>query len=245
MVLAVLKFLLPSASLTEVRTEAFSLCNSSLIEEKVINLLAKLYQFAVQPGFPSYVQGVVINNNEDGILYNSEDMYFFCRDLFNLGKIRTIQLEYTDAKKSIIQAAWKAPVAALRFWVQCNKWVVIVRLLLREIPERTILQKGMEKASRPCFELTNATNQGVRIGDLELFRSVAEKFSGTFASNRTHNLIVRLRHNLIRIGLRNISISYSRTSLPDVPKLRLDSLNPAADAESIISKAIRDGAIDA
>ncbi|KAK2998860.1 hypothetical protein RJ639_023000 [Escallonia herrerae] len=72
----------------------------------------------------------------------------------------------------------------------------------------------MEKASKPCFDLTNA----VRIGDLELFRSIAKKFSGTFASDRTHNLIVRLRHNLIRIGLRNISISYIRTSLPNVPK---------------------------
>ncbi|GKA08829.1 26S proteasome non-ATPase regulatory subunit 3 homolog A [Tanacetum coccineum] len=55
------------------------------------------------------------------------------------------------------------------------------------------------------------------------------------------------RFNVIRTGLRNISISYSRISLADVAtKLRLDSPNPiAADAESIVSKAIRDGAIDA
>ncbi|CAN1771154.1 26S proteasome non-ATPase regulatory subunit 3 homolog A, partial [Linum perenne] len=104
----------------------------------------------------------------------------FCRYLFYLGKIRTIQLEYTDAKESL---------------------------------------KGMENALRPYFELTNA----VRIGDLELFKSVAEK-----------------------TGLRNISISYSRISLADVAKkLRLDTPNPIADAESIVAKAIRDGAIDA
>ncbi|GKV20895.1 hypothetical protein SLEP1_g30942 [Rubroshorea leprosula] len=114
---------------------------------------------------------------------------------------------------------------------------------LCEIPERTIFtQKGMEKALRPCFELTNA----VHIGDLELFRSVAEKFSSAFSSVRTHNLIVRLWHNVIRNGLRNISISYSRISLPDVAKKpRLYSANPVADAEGIIAKAIRDGAIDA
>ncbi|KVI04059.1 26S proteasome regulatory subunit, C-terminal [Cynara cardunculus var. scolymus] len=148
----------------------------------------------------------------------------FCRYLFYLGKIRTIQLEYTDAKESLLQAARKAPVAALGFRVQCNKWAVIVRLLLGEIPERT----------------------AVRIGDLELFKTVAEKFSTTFTSDRTNNLIVRLRHNVIRTGLRNISISYSRISLADVAtKLRLDSPNPVADAESIVSKAIRDGAIDA
>ena len=86
----------------------------------------------------------------------------------------------------------------------------------------------------------------MRIGDLELFRIVADKFSGTFNSDRTHNLIVRLRHNVIRTGLRNISISYSRISLADVArKLRLDSENPVADAESIVAKAIRDGAVDA
>lgn len=86
----------------------------------------------------------------------------------------------------------------------------------------------------------------MRIGDLEMFRTVAEKFAGTFNTDRTHNLIVRLRHNVIRTGLRNISISYSCISLADVAKkLRLDSDNPVADAESIVAKAIRDGAIDA
>ncbi|URE27773.1 26S proteasome non-ATPase regulatory subunit [Musa troglodytarum] len=167
----------------------------------------------------------------------------FCRYLFYLGKIRTIQLEYTDAKESLLQAARKAPVAARGFRIQCNKWAVIVRLLLGEIPERTVfMQKGMKKALTPYFELTNA----VQIGDLELFRTVADKYSGTFSSDRTRNLIVRLRHNVIRTGLRNISISYSRISLADVArKLRLDSENPVADAESIVAKAIRDGAIDA
>ncbi|WVZ20933.1 hypothetical protein V8G54_008255 [Vigna mungo] len=167
----------------------------------------------------------------------------FCRYLFYLGKIRTIQLEYTDAKESLLQAARKAPVAARGFRIQCNKWAVIVRLLLGEIPERTVfMQKGMEKALRPYFELTNA----VRIGDLELFRNIADKFATTFNADRTHNLIVRLRHNVIRTGLRNISISYSRISLADVAKkLRLNSPNPIADAESIVAKAIRDGAIDA
>ncbi|KAL5185818.1 putative 26S proteasome non-ATPase regulatory subunit 3 [Glycine soja] len=167
----------------------------------------------------------------------------FCRYLFYLGKIRTIQLEYTDAKDLLLQAARKAPSAAQGFQIQCNKWAVIVRLLLGEIPERIIfMQRGMEKSLRPYFELTNA----VRIGDLELFRNATEKFGTTFSRDRTHNLIVRLRHNVIRTGLRNISISYSRISLADVAKkLRLNSASPVADSESIVAKAIRDGAIDA
>ncbi|CAA0816793.1 26S proteasome non-ATPase regulatory subunit 3 homolog A [Striga hermonthica] len=154
----------------------------------------------------------------------------FCRYLFYLGEIRTIQLEYTDAKESLLQAARKAPASALVFRIQCNKWAVIVHLLLGEIPERTVL------------ELTNA----VRIGDLELFKKIADKYTSTFTADRTNNLIVRRRHNIIRAGLRNISISYSRISLTDIAaKLRLDSPSPVADAECIVSKAIRDGAIDA
>ncbi|GMP64326.1 hypothetical protein CsSME_00025663 [Camellia sinensis var. sinensis] len=213
-----------------------TLRHDELGQETLLNLLLRNYLH-----FNLYDQAEKLRSKAPRFEAHSNQQ--FCRYLFYLGKIRTIQLEYTDAKESLLQAARKAPVAALGFRVQCNKWAVIVRLLLGEIPERTVfMQKGMEQALRPYFELTNA----VRIGDLELFKSIADKFSSTFSSDRTHNLIVRLRHNVIRTGLRNISISYSRISLVDVAKkLRLDSPNPVADAESIVSKAIRDGAIDA
>ncbi|XP_044490649.1 probable 26S proteasome non-ATPase regulatory subunit 3 [Mangifera indica] len=213
-----------------------TLRHDELGQETLLNLLLRNYLH-----YNLYDQAEKLRSKAPRFEAHSNQQ--FCRYLFYLGKIRTIQLEYTDAKESLLQAARKAPVAALGFRVQCNKWAIIVRLLLGEIPERTVfMQKGMEKALRPYFELTNA----VRIGDLELFKSVAEKFSGTFSLDRTHNLIVRLRHNVIRTGLRNISISYSRISLADVAKkLRLDSANPVADAESIVAKAIRDGAIDA
>ncbi|KAM7479463.1 hypothetical protein LguiA_027676 [Lonicera macranthoides] len=213
-----------------------TLRHDELGQETLLNLLLRNYLH-----YNLYDQAEKLRSKAPRFEAHSNQQ--FCRYLFYLGKIRTIQLEYTDAKESLLQAARKAPVAALGFRVQCNKWAVIVRLLLGEIPERTVfMQKGMEKALRPYFELTNA----VRIGDLELFRTVADKFSSTFTADRTHNLIVRLRHNVIRTGLRNISISYSRISLVDVAKkLRLDSPNPVADAESIVSKAIRDSAIDA
>ena len=88
--------------------------------------------------------------------------------------------------------------------------------------------------------------QAVRIGDLALFHRVSEKYLSVFHTDKTHNLIVRLRHNVIRTGLRNISVSYSRISLIDVAgKLRLNSLTAVADAESIVAKAVRDGGIDA
>ncbi|XP_020692524.1 probable 26S proteasome non-ATPase regulatory subunit 3 [Dendrobium catenatum] len=213
-----------------------TLRHDELGQETLLNLLLRNYLH-----YNLYDQAEKLRSKAPRFEAHSNQQ--FCRYLFYLGKIRTIQLEYTDAKESLLQAARKAPVAARGFRIQCNKWAIIVRLLLGEIPERTVfMQKGMKKALTPYFELTNA----VRIGDLELFRTVAEKFSSTFSSDRTNNLIVRLRHNVIRTGLRNISISYSRISLSDVAKkLRLDSDNPIADAESIVAKAIRDGAIDA
>ncbi|XP_011046661.1 PREDICTED: probable 26S proteasome non-ATPase regulatory subunit 3 [Populus euphratica] len=213
-----------------------TLRHDELGQETLLNLLLRNYLH-----YNLYDQAEKLRSKAPRFEAHSNQQ--FCRYLFYLGKIRTIQLEYTDAKDSLLQAARKAPAAALGFRVLCNKWAVIVRLLLGEIPERTVfMQKGMENALRPYFELTNA----VRIGDLELFKSVAEKFSSTFNADRTLNLIVRLRHNVIRTGLRNISISYSRISLADVAKkLRLDSANPVAEAESIVAKAIRDGAIDA
>ncbi|XP_010935159.1 probable 26S proteasome non-ATPase regulatory subunit 3 [Elaeis guineensis] len=213
-----------------------TLRHDELGQETLLNLLLRNYLH-----YNLYDQSEKLRSKAPRFEAHSNQQ--FCRYLFYLGKIRTIQLEYTDAKESLLQAARKAPVGARGFRIQCNKWAVIVRLLLGEIPERTVfMQKGMKKALTPYFELTNA----VRIGDLELFRTVAEKFAGTFSSDRTRNLIVRLRHNVIRTGLRNISISYSRISLADVArKLRLDSDNPVADAESIVAKAIRDGAIDA
>ncbi|KAH8970509.1 hypothetical protein BDL97_02G091300 [Sphagnum fallax] len=79
-----------------------------------------------------------------------------CQYLYYLGRIRTIQLEYTDAKECLLQAARKAPSSARGFRIQCTKWAAIVRLLLGEIPEHTtFMQQGMRKALLPYFELTN------------------------------------------------------------------------------------------
>jgi 26S proteasome regulatory subunit N3 len=52
-----------------------------------------------------------------------------------------------------------------------------------------------------------------------------------------------LRHNVIKAGVRRISLAYSCISLKDIClKLQLDS---EEDAEFIVAKAIRDGVIDA
>ena len=55
-----------------------------------------------------------------------------------------------------------------------------------------------------------------------------------FISEGTYTLIVRLRHNVIKTGVRMINLSYSRISLSDIAqKLLLDS---PEDAEYIVAK---------
>ena len=69
------------------------------------------------------------------------------------------------------------------------------------------------------------------------YRRAAETHDKIFVEDKVSNLIVRLRHNVIRAGLRRISLAYSRISLADVAsKLGLPSVE---DTESIVAKAIR------
>ena len=67
--------------------------------------------------------------------------------------------------------------------------------------------------------------------------AVAEEHAAVFRADRTQNVIVRLRHNVIRTGLRRINLAYSRIGLADVAaKLGLPD---AGDVECIVAKAIR------
>lgn len=62
-----------------------------------------------------------------------------------------------------------------------------------------------------------------------------------FRADGVSSLLTRLHHNVLRTGLRRINLAYSRISLADIAtKLHLAS---AEDAECIVAKAIRDGAI--
>lgn len=77
----------------------------------------------------------------------------------------------------------------------------------------------------------------MRTGNLAKFNEVLEKFGSKFQSENTYTLIIRLRHNVIKTGVRMISLSYSRISLSDIAqKLMLDS---PEDAEYIVAKVRR------
>lgn len=163
------------------------------------------------------------------------------RYLFYLGKIKATQLDYSEAFKNLNQAIRKAPQnAAIGFKQAATKLLVVVQLLLGEVPERHIFRdQHLRLSLQPYLQLT----QAVLAGDLAKFSSVLERYSEKFMKEGTMTLINRLRHNVIKTGIKSVALSYSRISLADVAeKLQLDS---PEDAEYIIAKAIHDGVIEA
>ena len=83
-----------------------------------------------------------------------------------------------------------------------------------------------------------------------MFQEAVSSHEDLFHKDGNMNLITRLlfindrlRHNVIKAGIRRISVAYSKISLKDIClKLQLES---EQDAEYIVAKAIRDRVIDA
>jgi 26S proteasome regulatory subunit N3 len=53
----------------------------------------------------------------------------------------------------------------------------------------------------------------VREGALDEFEKMVVNYKELFLNDGNYNLINRLRHNVIKFGLRNINLSYSKISL--------------------------------
>ncbi|KAI7784263.1 26s proteasome non-atpase regulatory subunit 3 [Diaporthe eres] len=164
------------------------------------------------------------------------------RFLYYLGRIRAIQLRYTEAHEHLTAATRKAPssLCALGFSQTATKLLMVVELLMGDIPDRaTFLVASTEQALHPYFLLV----QAVRVGNLEDFETTIADHADTFRRDGTYTLILRLRQNVIKTGIRMMSLSYSRISLRDIC-IRLH-LGSEESAEYIVAKAIRDGVIEA
>jgi 26S proteasome regulatory subunit N3 len=164
------------------------------------------------------------------------------RYLYYLGRIRAIQLRYTEAHEHLTAATRKAPSSpsAAGFSQIATKLLLVVELLMGDIPDRaTFRLASLERALAPYLLLV----QAVRVGNLEDFETAIKESSDTFRRDGTYTLILRLRQNVIKTGIRMMSLSYSRISLRDICiRLHLDS---EESAEYIVAKAIRDGVIEA
>ena len=77
------------------------------------------------------------------------------RYLYYYGRIKAIQLEYTEALDYLVKSLRKAPSSAVGFRQTVEKLRVTVELLLGNIPERQLfLQQANKEALAPYFELT-------------------------------------------------------------------------------------------
>ena len=159
----------------------------------------------------------------------------YCRYLYYMGRILAIQLEYSEALTKLTMAVRKAPQDyALGFSRSVQKLITLVHLLTGDIPERSTFNlPEFRKHLHPYLKLT----QAVRTGDLLSYHTIIQQHGESFKQDGNLTLVHRLEHNVVKTGLRKISISYSKISLEDVAlKLHLPS---AASAEYICSKAIR------
>lgn len=162
------------------------------------------------------------------------------RYFYYMSRINAVQLDYSTAHECVIAAIRKAPQTkwARGFVQEATKLKIIIELLMGDIPELKVF-KAAKGSLEPYFQVCKA----VRLGDIKLFEEVLRKGESVFVNDNNFTLISRLRQNVIRTGIRTISLSYSKISLKDICiKLHLESEEAT---EYIVSKAIRDGVIEA
>lgn len=226
--------------------------NQSTIREKLLRLYRSSCIRHDEWGQAVLKNAILANYLSDN-LYSQADMFrlksaeleprdnnHHARYLYYTGKINTLGLHYGEAYENLSQALRKCPRKALGFKQSATKLQVIVQLLMGEIPERAVfLDNELRRSLLPYFKLT----QAVRVGDLKAFEDALAAHGKQFEKDGMSSLTTRLRHNVIKTGLRKISIAYSKISVKAIcEKLSFDSVE---DMEYIIAKAIHDGVIEA
>lgn len=164
-----------------------------------------------------------------------------CRYLYYSGRIQALRLEYTLSFSNLSQCLRKTPTnTGLGFRIAVQRLLIVVQLLMGEIPDRGVFYtKDMMVELNPYLKIT----QAVRRGDLAVFTETVGTFTDRLKEDGTYTLISRLAHSVVKAGLRRLNTSYSRISLQDIAD-RLGLAN-ATSAEFVVSKAVRDGVIDA
>ncbi|EDO06109.2 26S proteasome non-ATPase regulatory subunit 3 family protein [Babesia bovis T2Bo] len=167
----------------------------------------------------------------------------YARYLYYCGNILAVQLEYSEAHNKLMQALRKAPQsdnAAFGFKLATTKMAVIVSLLMGDVPSKSTFTNPIMKRNLEPYEEVVIT---VMNGDLIEFSKVCGKYKTLFEKDDTMFLISRLRHNVIKGGLRKINLAYSRIPIEKVAQKL--GINSVEETECIIAKAISDGIIEA
>ncbi|KAE8148539.1 terpenoid synthase [Aspergillus avenaceus] len=231
----------PAATVTSIRQPLLAALRTAVLRKDVdtqATVMTLLLRNYLSTSHISQADLLISHNRFPQSASNNQ----IARYLYYLGRIRAIQLQYTDAHGHLIGATRKSPSShcARGFYQASHKLLVVVELLMGDIPDRAIFrQPALERAMHPYFLLV----QAVSVGDLDGFLNIVNTHSTTFRKDGTYTLILRLRQNVIKTGIRMMSLSYSRISLRDIC-LRL-GLDSEESAEYIVAKAIRDGVIEA
>ncbi|RJE23194.1 hypothetical protein PHISCL_04447 [Aspergillus sclerotialis] len=231
----------PAAAVTSIRQPLLAALRTAVLRKDVdtqATVMTLLLRNYLLTSHISQADLLISHNRFPASASNNQ----IARYLYYLGRIRAIQLQYTDAHGHLIGATRKSPTShsARGFYQASHKLLVVVELLMGDIPDRGIFrQAALERAMHPYFLLV----QAVSVGDLDGFVNIVNTYSSTFRKDDTYTLILRLRQNVIKTGIRMMSLSYSRISLRDIC-LRL-GLDSEESAEYIVAKAIRDGVIEA
>ena len=162
------------------------------------------------------------------------------RYLFYIGKIEAIQMNYSESYTHLSNSFRKAPEKTGEgFKNLVNKYLILVQLLMGEIPDIKSLMKSNRVVDFEEFQPYLLMLKIVRQGNLDEFKKGISGFEQKFKKDGTLNLVQRIRHVVIKAGLRKINLSYSRISIKDITeKLKLEN---EKETEYIIAKAIRDG----
>ncbi|PYI14587.1 terpenoid synthase [Aspergillus violaceofuscus CBS 115571] len=231
----------PAASVTSIRQPLLNALRTAVLRKDVdtqATVMTLLLRNYLSTSHISQADLLISHNRFPASASNNQ----IARYLYYLGRIRAIQLQYTDAHGHLIGATRKSPSShsARGFYQASHKLLVVVELLMGDIPDRAIFrQPALERALHPYFLLV----QAVSVGDMDGFLNIVNTYTATFRKDGTYTLILRLRQNVIKTGIRMMSLSYSRISLRDIC-LRL-GLDSEESAEYIVAKAIRDGVIEA
>jgi 26S proteasome regulatory subunit N3 len=154
------------------------------------------------------------------------------RYLFYLGRIDSIQMNYSDAFKNLTNSLRKAPEkTADGFKIIVQKLLIIVEMLMGDVPDLSTFNSCKFFSSIISYlDLIKA----VKKGDLSEFKNVCHKYERVFIKDGNYTLIQRLRQVVLKIGLRKINLSYSRISFDKINEI----LNPEdpSDIDLILSK---------
>ncbi|OWK14613.1 PSMD3 [Cervus elaphus hippelaphus] len=223
----------PSRSFLHARLRTATLRHDTDGQATLLNLLLRNYlHYSLYDQAEKLVSKSVFpeqaNNNE------------WARYLYYTGRIKAIQLEYSEARRTMTNALRKAPQhTAVGFKQTSSATLLLLRCVW--------LSRSPVLSSPPTLRGSLPTAFCVTLCQVHKLLIVVELLLGEIPDRlqfRQPSLKRSLMpYFLLTQGVRMISLSYSRISLADIAqKLQLDS---PEDAEFIVAKAIRDGVIEA